>query len=123
MVTALAALVGMKDGVTDEGKSYTLIPCEDHVFIDWPRDSYVHGEYWYHIFRFANNDDPVFSNPKERSIVRLKKDAEGNWWRTSSTDHYADFDTRITEEEANAILNSYTPIHLETHPLSEFKEP
>lgn len=119
----IGSIVGMKDGVTDEGKSYTLIPCEDHVFIDWPRGSYVHGEYWYHIFRFANNDDPVFSNPKERSIVRLKKDAEGNWWRTSSTDHYADFDTRITEEEAKAILDSYTPIQLETHPLSEFKEP
>lgn len=119
----IGSIVGMKDGVTDEGKSYTLIPCEDHVFIDWPRDSYVHGEYWYHIFRFANNDDPVFSNPKERSIVRLKKDAEGNWWRTSSTDHYADFDTRITEEEAKAILDSYIPIQLETHPLSEFKEP
>ena len=119
----IGSIVGMKDGVTDEGKSYTLIPCKDHVFIDWPRDSYVHGEYWYHIFRFANNDDPVFSNPKERSIVRLKKDAEGNWWRTSSTDHYADFDTRITEEEAKAILDSYTPIQLETHPLSEFKEP
>ena len=119
----IGSIVGMKDGVTDEGKSYTLIPCEDHVFIDWPRDSYVHGEYWYHIFRFANNDDPVFSNPKERSIVRLKKDAEGNWWRTSSKDHYADFDTRITEEEAKAILDSYTPIQLETHPLSEFKEP
>ena len=119
----IGSIVGMKDGVTDEGKSYTLIPCEDHVFIDWPRDSYVHGEYWYHIFRFASNDDPVFSNPKERSIVRLKKDAEGNWWRTSSTDHYADFDTRITEEEAKAILDSYTPIQLETHPLSEFKEP
>lgn len=119
----IGSIVGMKDGVTDEGKSYTLIPCEDHVFIDWPRGPYVDGEYWYHIFRFANNDDPVFSNPKERSIVRLKKDVEGNWWRTSSTDHYADFDTRITEEEANAILNSYTPIQLETHPLSEFKEP
>ena len=119
----IGSIVGMKDGVTDEGKSYTLIPCEDHVFIDWPRGPYVDGEYWYHIFRFANNDDPVFSNPKERSIVRLKKDAEGNWWRTSSTDHYADFDTRITEEEAKAILDSYTPIQLETHPLSEFKEP
>lgn len=111
----IGSIVGMKDGVTDEGKSYTLIPCEDHVFIDWPRGPYVDGEYWYHIFRFANNDDPVFSNPKERSIVRLKKDAEGNWWRTSSTDHYADFDTRITEEEAKAILDSYTPIQLETH--------
>ena len=119
----IGSIVGMKDGVTDEGKSYTLIPCEDHVFIDWPRGPYVDGEYWYHIFRFANNDDPVFSNPKERSIVRLKKDAEGNWWRTSSTDHYADFDTRITEEEAKAILDSYAPIHLETYPLSEFKEP
>lgn len=120
----IRSIVGMKNGVTDEGKVYDLIPCEDHVFIDWPGDLYVEGaEYWYHIFRFANNDDPVFSNPKERSIVRLKKDAEGNWWRTSSTDHYAEFDTRITEEEANAILNSYTPIQLETHPLSEFKEP
>lgn len=119
----IGSIVGMKDGVTDEGKSYTLIPCEDHVFIDWPRGPYVDGEYWYHIFRFANNDDPVFSNPKERSIVRLKKDVEGNWWRTSSTDHYADFDTRITEEEAKAILDSYIPIQLETHPLSEFKEP
>ena len=114
----------MKDGITDEGKSYYLLPYEDHVFIDWPGDEpIILGEYWYHIFRFANNDDPVFSNPKERSIVRLKKDAEGNWWRTSSTEHYAEFDTQITENEAQAILNSYTPIQLETHPLSEFSEP
>lgn len=41
--------------------------------------------------------------------------------RTSSTDHYADFDTRITEEEANAILNSYTPIHLETIPFPNLR--
>lgn len=119
----ICSIVGMKDGVTDEGKVYDLVPCEDRVFIDWPKGADARGDDWYHIFRFANNDDPVFSNPKERSIVRLKKDAEGNWWRTSSTDHYADFDTRITEEEAKAILDSYTPIQLETHPLSEFKEP
>lgn len=56
-------------------------------------------------------------------IVRLKQDADGAWWRTSSTEHYAEFDTRISEEEAQAILNSYTPLQLETHPLSEFKEP
>ena len=120
----IGSIIGMKDGVTDEGKSYHLLPYEDHVFIDWPGDEpNVPGEYWYHIFRFANNDDPVFSNPKERSIVRLKKDADGNWWRTSSTDHYAEFDTQITEDEAQAILDSYKPITLETHPLSEFREP
>ena len=120
----IASIVGMKDGITDEGKSYHLLPYEDHVFIDWPGDEpNALGEYWYHIFRFANNDDPVFSNPKERSTVRLKKDAEGNWWRTSSTEHYAEFDTQITENEAQAMLNSYTPIQLETHPLSEFSEP
>lgn len=116
----ICGIVGMKNGVTDEGKVYHLVPCEDRVFIEWDVVEDGIGEDWYHIFRFANNDDPVFSNPKERSIVRLKKDAEGNWWRTSSTDHYAGFDTRITEEEAKAILDSYTPIHLETHPLSEF---
>ena len=119
----ICSIVGMKDGVTDEGKVYDLVPCEDRVFIDWPIGADALGDYWYDIFRFANNDDPVFSNPKERSIVRLKKDADGNWWRTSSTDHYAEFDTQITEDEAQAILNSYKPITLETHPLSEFREP
>ena len=119
----IGSIVGMKDGVTDEGKSYHLLPYEDHVFIHWPTEANGRDEYWYHIFRFANNDDPVFSNPKERSIVRLKKDADGNWWRTSSTDHYAEFDTQITEDEAQSILTSYKPITLETHPLSEFREP
>ena len=120
----ICSIVGMKDGVTDEGKVYNLVPCEDHVFIEWPGDEpNALGDYWYDIFRFANNDDPVFSTPKERIIVRLKKDANGNWWRTSSTDRYAEFDTQITEDEAQAILNSYKPITLETHPLSEFREP
>lgn len=116
-------IVGMKDGVTDEGKSYHLLPYEDHVFIDWPAGADPLGDYWYDIFRFANNDDPVFSTPKERIIVRLKKKADGTWWRTSSTDRYAEYDTQITEDEAQAILNSYKPIALETHPLSEFREP
>ena len=118
----IGSIVGMKNGITDEGKSYHLTLCEDNVFIHWPTGANGLGEYWYHIFRFANNDDPVFSNPKERSIVRLKKDADGNWWRTSSTEHYAEFDTRITEDEAKSILNSYTPVQLETYPLSEFRE-
>ena len=119
----ICSIVGMKDGVTDEGKVYDLVPCEDRVFIDWPIGADAGWEDWYDIFRFANNDDPVFSTPKERIIVRLKKDADGNWWRTSSTDRYAEFDTQITEDEAQAILNSYKPITLETHPLSEFREP
>lgn len=116
-------IVGMKDGVTDEGKSYHLLPYEDHVFIEWPEGADALGDYWYDIFRFANNDDPVFSTPKERIIVRLKKKADGTWWRTSSTDRYAEYDTQITEDEAQALLNSYKPITLETHPLSEFREP
>ena len=119
----ICSIVGMKDGVTDEGKVYDLVPCEDRVFIDWPIGADAGWEDWYDIFRFANNDDPVFSTPKERIIVRLKKDANGNWWRTSSTDRYAEFDTQITEDEAQAILDSYKPITLETHPLSEFREP
>lgn len=119
----ICSIIGMKEGVTDEGKSYHLLPCEDHVFIEWPAGANTLGDYWYDIFRFANNDDPVFSTPKERIIVRLKKDANGNWWRTSSTDRYAEFDTQITEDEAQSILTSYKPITLETHPLSEFREP
>ena len=119
----ICSIVGMKDGVTDEGKVYDLVPCEDRVFIDWPIGADAGWEDWYDIFRFANNDDPVFSTPKERIIVRLKKDANGNWWRTSSTDRYAEFDTQITEDEAQSILTSYKPIALETHPLSEFREP
>lgn len=118
----IGSIVGMKDGLTDEGKSYHLTLCEDNVFIHWPTEANGRDEYWYHIFRFANNGDPVFSNPKEQSIVRLKKDADGSWWRTSSTEHYAEFDTRITEEEAQSILNLYAPVQLETHPLSEFRE-
>ena len=119
----ICSIVGMKDGVTDEGKVYDLVPCEDRVFIDWPIGADPLGDYWYDIFRFANNDDPVFSTPKERIIVRLKKKADGTWWRTSSTDRYAEYDTQITEDEAQALLNSYKPIPLETHPLSEFREP
>ncbi len=119
----ICSIVGMKDGVTDEGKTYHLLPYEDHVFIEWPEGADVLGDYWYDIFRFANNDDPVFSTPKERIIVRLKKKADGTWWRTSSTDRYAEYDTQLTEGEAQALLNSYKPITLETHPLSEFREP
>jgi len=113
-------VVGMKDGRTDEGKNYCIQLCEDNVLIDRMDSGF--GEVWYHIFRFANNDDPVFSNPKERSIVRLMKDSEGLWWRTSSTDWHADFDTQITEAEAMEILNSYKPIYLDTRPLTEFED-
>lgn len=118
---SISSAVGMKDGKTNEGKSYHMILCQDHVLID-RQENYGPYERWYHIFRFANNGDPVFSNPKERSIVRLKKE-NGVWWRTSSTDHYADFDTQITEEEAIEILNSYTPVTLDAKPLTEFEEP
>lgn len=117
---SISSVVGMKDGKTNEGKSYNMILCQDDVLID--RQQVRANELWYHIFRFANNGDPVFSNPKEQSIVRLKED-NGVWWRTSSTDHYADFDTQITEEEAMEILNSYTPVTLEAKPLTEFEEP
>lgn len=112
----------MKDGLTGEGKLYGMYLCEDNVLIDqYP----VPGldEYWYHIFRFANDGDPVFSNPKEQSIVRLKTCKDGTWWRTSSTDHYAEFDTEISEEEAKEILNSYKPVELQTRPLTQFEEP
>lgn len=119
----IGSIVGMKDGKTDDGKSYRLKLCEDNVLVHWPAGPNVLGEYRYHIFRFANDGDPVFSNPKERSIVRLKKCADGTWWRTSSTDHYAEYDTQITEAEAMEILNAYQPIDLETRPLTQFEEP
>lgn len=51
----------------------------------------------------------------------MRKD--GVWWRTSSTEHYVDFDTQITEEEAVEILNSYKPMELDFRPLTEFEEP
>ena len=115
-------VVGMKDGVTNEGKYYNMYLCEDNVLVDqYPVPGL--NEYWYHIFRFANDGDPVFSNPKEQSIVRLKKCADGTWWRTSSTDHYAEFDTEISEEEALQILDTYKPIELPTRPLTQFEEP
>lgn len=114
-------VVAMKDGIADMGKIYNLEICEDHVVIDY-METGVYKE-WYHIFRFANNDDPVFSNPKEQSIVRLAKDQDGQWWRTSSTDHYAEFDTKITEAEAREILDSYKRIQLDTKPITEFEEP
>ena len=119
----IGSVVGMKNGITDEGKVYRLVLCENNVLVDWPEGPNALGEYRYHIFRFANDGDPVFSNPKEQSIVRLKKCADGTWWRTSSTEHYAEFDTQITEEEAMDILNSYKPINLDTRPLTEFEEP
>lgn len=119
----IGSIVGMKNGTTDDGKSYHMYLCEDNVLVDGPSGPYADGEYWYHIFRFANDGDPVFSNPKEQSIVRLKKCADGTWWRTSSTEHYAEFDTEISEAEAMEILNSYKPVDLETRPLTEFEEP
>lgn len=119
----IGSIVGMKNGITDDGKSYHMYLCEDNVLVDFDSEPNGLGEYRYHIFRFANDGDPVFSNPKEQSIVRLKKCADGTWWRTSSTEHYAEFDTQITEEEAMDILNSYKPINLDTRPLTEFEEP
>ena len=114
----IANVVGMKNGKTDEGKSYRMTLCNDHVLID--RQDTVKGT-WYHIFCFANDGDPVFSNPKELSIVRLKEE-DGIWWRTSTTEHYADFDTQITEAEAMTILNSYEPLELNTKPLTAFED-
>ena len=113
-------VVGWKDGKTNEGKTYSMILCQDNVLID--KMQLLVDECWYHIFRFADNGDTVFSNPKEQSIVRLKE-VKGSWWRTSSTDHYAEFDTQISEAEAMEILNAYTPIDLDTKPLTEFKAP
>ena len=117
---SICTVVGWKDGKTDEGKTYNMILCEDNVLID--KTQLLVDECWYHIFRFSNNGDTVFSNPKEQSIVRLKE-VNGSWWRTSSTDHYAEFDTQITEAEAMGILNSYPPVTLDTKPLTEFEEP
>lgn len=117
----IGAILVMKDGEVNDGKSYYMTLCEDNVLIHI--SDYGNGETMYHIFQFANDGDPVFSNPKERSIVRLLKNADGTWQRTSSTDHYAEFDTEITEEEALSILNAYTPIQLDTRPLSQFQEP
>ena len=116
-------IVGMKNGITDDGKSYHMYLCEDNVLVDFDSEPNGLGEYRYHIFRFANDGDPVFSNPKEQSIVRLKKCADGTWWRTSSTEHYAEFDTEISEAEAMEILNSYKPVELETRPLTQFEDP
>lgn len=117
----ISTVVGWKDGKTDEGKSYGVTLCEDNILVE--KFAYSAVETWYHIFRFANDGDTVFSNPKEQSIVRLKQ-TPGGWWRTSSTDHYAEFDTPITEAEAMEILNAYyKPITLDTKPISEFQEP
>ena len=119
----IGSIVGMKNGTTDDGKSYHMYLCEDNVLVDFDSEPNGLGEYRYHIFRFANDGDPVFSNPKEQSIVRLKKCADGTWWRTSSTEHYAEYDTIITEAEAMEILNSYKPVDLETRPLTQFEDP
>ena len=117
----IGTVVGWKEGKTDEGKSYGITLCEDNILVE--KSAYSAVETWYHIFRFANDGDTVFSNPKEQSIVRLKN-TPGGWWRTSSTDHYAEFDTPITEAEARDILNTYyKPITLDTKPISEFQEP
>lgn len=118
----ITSVVGMKDGLTNEGKVYSMYLCEDNVLVDRYSVPAL-DEYWYHIFRFANDGDPVFSNPKEQSIVRLKQCKDGTWWRTSSTDHYAEFDTEISEEEAMEILNSYKPVELQIRPLTQFEEP
>ena len=113
----------MKDGLTNEGKVYSMYLCDGNVLVDYDSQPNAFGERWYHIFRLANDGDPVFSNPKEQSIVRLKTCKDGTWWRTSSTDHYAEFDTEISEEEAMEILKSYKPVELQTMPLTQFEEP
>ena len=113
-------VISRKDGKTTEGKSYHMMLCEGNILIDI--SEFMPGERRYHIFYFANDGDPVFSNPKERSIVRLKVE-DGDWWRTSSTDHYADFDSKITEAEAMEILNTYQPITLDIRPMEEFEQP
>ena len=112
--------VVMENGITNDGKTYNMVLCEGNVLID--KMEAGNDSVYYHIFRFANDGNVVFSNPKEQSVVRLKEE-NGLWWRTSSTDHYAEFDTQITEEEAMEILNSYPVVELDTLPLSQFKEP
>lgn len=111
-------VVSMKDGKTDDGKSYCMVLCEDNVLVDKME---INGNTYYHIFCFANDGDVVFSNPKEQSIVRLKEE-NGIWWRTSDTAHYADYDTQITEEEAQKILSKYVSVKLDTKPLEQFAE-
>ena len=113
------SVIGWKDGKTEEGKTYCMTLCENNILID--RMELRTGEIWYHIFYFANDGSRVFSNPKERSIVRLKVE-DGVWWKTSSTDHYAEFDTQITEAEAMDILNSYKPVELDIRSILEFEE-
>lgn len=114
----ISNVVGMKDGKTDEGKSYCMVLCEGNVLIDKME---IAGNIYYHVFTFANDGDPAFSNQKEQSIVRLKCE-NGEWWRTSSTEHYADYDVQITEEEAMEILNAYTAVELDVNPLEQFAE-
>ena len=111
--------VSMVNGKTNEGKSYNMVLCQDNILIDKMEAG---GSIYYHIFRFRNDGDPVFSNPKEESIVRLKEE-NGQWWRTSTTDHYAEFDVQITEEEAMEMLRAYTVVELDTKPLAQFEEP
>lgn len=110
--------VGMNDGKTDEGKSYRMKLYEGNVLID---EMEIGGNTYYHIFRFADDGNPVFSNLKEKSIVRLKKEG-GIWWRTSDTSHYAEYDKQITEKEAMDILNQYSAVELDTKPLNRFEE-
>ena len=110
--------VSMNDGKTDDGKSYHMMLCEGNVLVDTME---IGTNTYYHIFRFANNGDKVFSNTKEQSIVRLMNE-NGVWWRTSDTAHYADYDTQITEEEAKEILSQYSTVELDTNPLEQFAE-
>ena len=114
----ISNVVGMHDGKTDEGKSYRMILCENNVLVD---EMEIGGNIYYHVFRFLNNGDEVFSNPKEQSIIRLKYE-DGTWWCTSDTAHYADYDKEISEDEAQKILNKYIPEQLDTKPLKQFSE-
>lgn len=116
----IQSIISKKDGKTTEGKTYHMTLCENNVLIDVME--LTPGETWYHIFCFADDGNPVFSNPKERSIVRLKV-KDGSWWRTSSTDHYAEFDTQITEAEAMELLNAYKPVKLNILPMDASDAP
>lgn len=112
-------ILSMKDGVSykycDLSKTGVMVarfrPCEGNVFEVWSEDFGV----WQHYFYQAEGESASF-------ITGVICDGE-NWYRSLSGGSFEENRELITEEEAQAILDSFTPIEFDWLPLKQYGEP
>lgn len=88
-------------------------PCENNIFEVWTEDFGV----WQHYFYHAGPESAEF-------ITGVIYDATSDiWYRSLSGGTYSANRQQITKEEAQQILDSYTPIAFDWLPLKKFGEP